>query len=154
MDRQYAPTDTTIIIPTLARLTATTVPTGLWAECLSAPARGMAGVDAVGVVGVAAGVDAIGTVIGEGSAAAVSSAPGALTAGTALHAGRLAAFTVVADSMAAVEGSTVAAVEVSTVAAVEGSTVAAVEGSTAAAVEDSMAVAVVIGNRGLIRISP
>ena len=41
--RRYALTATTGIILTLARLTATTDLTGLRAECLSAPARGMAG---------------------------------------------------------------------------------------------------------------
>src|SRR5580700_11281589 len=48
--------------PMLARLTATTDLTGLPAECLSAPARGMAG-DAVGV-GVVGAMDAAGATAG------------------------------------------------------------------------------------------
>lgn len=65
---RYAHTATTDIILTPAHLTATTDLTGLWAGCLSAPARGGAGM-VVGVtagMGVAAGAD-------EGSPADVDS---------------------------------------------------------------------------------
>jgi hypothetical protein len=51
--RWDAPTDITITLRMLARLTGITVLTGLSAACLSAPAHGMAGDEAVGEAGVA-----------------------------------------------------------------------------------------------------
>ena len=145
--RRYASGDTTTIIHTRARLTASMGPTGLWVECLSAPAPGMAGdVLGVGVVGAVAGVDAVGTVMGEGLAAAGSLVAEALPADAASRAVRLAAFTVVVDSMARADSM---AAEASRVVAP--STVAAVVGSTAAAVADT---AVDTGNRGPILSSP
>jgi len=135
----------------LAPLTATTGLTGLSAECLSAPARGMAGDDpGAGVVGVAV-LDEILTVMTEASGAAVSSATEALTV-EALPAVRLVSTEAVGsaatvDFMVAVVDSTVAVVD-STVA--EGSTVEAAEAftveaaaSTAAVVADSTEVGVV-----------
>jgi hypothetical protein len=153
-DRRYATTDTTTIILTLARLTGTTDLTGLRAESLSAPARGMAG-DArgVGVVGVAA-LGAVLTVMAEGSEAAGSEVEGSLV-GVALTAD--------ADS-SAVEVLTAAALaarlEASTAVqfmAVAGSTVTAEAGSTAAVVVDTLAADTAVvadtGKRGLIRSS-
>src|SRR5947209_438634 len=84
MGLRLASGGTTDIILMLARLTATTGLIGLQADSLSAPAHGMGG-DALGVgaagAGVVAALDAILTVMTEGSAVAVSLATEALTAG-------------------------------------------------------------------------
>jgi hypothetical protein len=148
-DRQYAPTATTIIILTLARLTATTDLTGSQVECSLAPVRGMAGA-AVGAVGVEVG-DAIGTAMGAGFAAVVSPAAGALTVDAGLHTGQADSAPVMGSmvevaSAASTVGVT-ACTEVAAVASTEagaGSTeVAAEEDSTAAVVEEDSTVAAV-----------
>jgi hypothetical protein len=63
VDRRLVRTATMDIILTPARLTVSTDLTGLQAECLSAPVRGMAGV-AVGVGAVGAGAAAVGVDVG------------------------------------------------------------------------------------------
>jgi hypothetical protein len=146
MGRQFVSGATTDIILTLARLTATTGLTGLRVECLSVPARGMAG-DALGVGAAGAGgaagdaaLDAILIGMTEGSAVAVSPATGALTAAvltvavltTVRRASAVTGSAATADFMVEVVGS--AGVAASMVAAastvVEDSTAAAAEGST------------------------
>lgn len=108
MSHQYAPTATTDITLTLARPTATTDLTGLLVECLSAPARGMAG-DAVGVgvVGVmatmveaAGATDTVITVVAATPEDAASLADGALSADADLRAVRRVDSAVVAGSVA------------------------------------------------------
>jgi hypothetical protein len=133
-DLRCATTDTTTIIRTLARLTDTTGLTGLRAECLLAPARGMAG-DAlgVGVVGGTAGADAVGTMTAgsevEGLVDAGLQADAALRVGAGLRTVRLVDSTAVADSMAVLF--TVGAVSTAevafTVVEAEASTVVAVD---------------------------
>lgn len=150
LDRQYAVTDTTIIIPTLAHLTATTDLTGLWAECLSEPVPGTGGAE-VGVVAFAeVGVATAGSVDAALTVDADSQADEALLAVTALHAARLGAST--AARRMAVAGSGAAAAEGSTaIAAAAASTAVAVDLTAAAVgtlVVDTVAVADT-DNRGL-----
>src|SRR5258708_35415409 len=133
MGLRFAMVYITDIILTLGRLMASTGLTGLRAECLSAPAPGMAG-DAPGVGVAGAGVaasDEILTGMIEGSAVAVSPATEALTAGASMEVAVLtvAALTTVRRASAAVTGS---AATVDFMVEVVGST--EVAASTAAAV--------------------
>jgi hypothetical protein len=136
--RQCAPTATTDITLTLARLTATTDLTGLRVECLSAPAHGMDGDAAgVGVVGVMATMlVAAGAMDGATTVDVASPVDEALLADADLHAVRPGAS---ADRLAV---GFMAALWPTAVA--EGSTVVGV-GSTAAVVDT---VAADTGNRG------
>jgi hypothetical protein len=104
----------------LARLTVTTDLTGLRAECLSAPARGMAG-DAVGAGVVGATDAAVGATAVAFTADAGSPVDAASLADVDLHVVRLAVSTVVAGSAAALWPTAVAGA--STVVAAVGSTV-------------------------------
>src|SRR5258708_4460589 len=138
MGLRFASGDITDIILTLARLMASTDLTGLRAECLAAPAPGMAG-DAPGVGVAGAGVaasDEILTGMIEGSAVAVSPATEALTAGASMEVAVLtvAALTTVRRASAAVTGSAATVdfmVEVVGSTEVAASTAAAVAGFTA-----------------------
>lgn len=123
-DHQIALTATTIIIPMLARLTATTDLTGSQAECSLALVRGMGGA-AAGEAGVAA----VGATVAASTGVlvlvgAVSMVDGALPAvrWAAITVVTLAAITVALGFMAEV---VITEAAVSTVAAVEGSTVEA-----------------------------
>jgi hypothetical protein len=130
MSRRFAPTATTAITLMPARLTATTDLTGLRAECLLAPARGMAGdVVGVGVVGDMVGtVAAAGAMVVAAGVDAASAADVAFMAAADLPTPVLAASTVVAAStVAVVADSTVAVVADSTVAVEVGSTVVAAD---------------------------
>jgi len=157
MGLRFASGDTTDIILTLARLTATTGLTGLQAECLSAPARGMAG-DALGVGVAGAGVAALDAALAailigmtEGSAAAVSAATGALTAGASMVAGlTVAGLLTVRRASAVVTGSAATAdFMVEVVDPTEGAVSMEVAGSTVEAVEGSTVAVVGIGNHKL-----
>jgi hypothetical protein len=139
-DRRYASTGITTTHLTLARLTATTGLIGLRAECLLAPGRGMAG-DArgVGVVGVAAGVDA-GGADADSSVDEVLTVDAALPADVALHAVRLAASTAARLAVSMVVARSIVEAADSTVAAVVDSTVVVADMAAAD-----------IGNPGLIQ---
>ena len=117
LDRQYAATDTTIIIPTPVHPMATMDLTGLWAERLSEPVPGTDGAE----VGVAAfaevGVATAGSVDAALTVDAASRVDVALLAVTALHAARLGAST--AARCMAVAGSGAAAAAGSTAVAVD-----------------------------------
>jgi hypothetical protein len=119
-------TATTIITLTLVRLTATTDLIGLLAECLLAPARGMAGDGlGVGVVGAVAGMDAAAGVDAGSSADVGLPVDAASRADADSHTVRLAvsmaavAFAAAAAFMAEVVDSTAAEGADSTVAAVD-----------------------------------